>query len=118
MLPSTSKTAHTGALSNVSRITHGVDQRMTTERNEQRSRAAQAGFVMRAYRESFVRKDGRRGLTQEELLRRMTEVDPDYEERFSHATVSRWESGATRPSASRLLVFGKALDLYESRWPV
>ena len=44
----------------------------------------------------------------------MTEVDPDYEERFSHATVSRWESGATRPSASRLLVFGKALNLYES----
>lgn len=91
-----------------------VDELMTTERDEQRSRAAQAGFVMRAYRESFVRNDGRRGLTQEELLRRMSDADPDYEERYSHATVSRWESGATRPNASRLRVFGKALDLSEA----
>ena len=52
---------------------------------------------MRAYRESFPREDGRRGLTQEELFRRMGEVNVEYAERFSHATVSRWESGGTRP---------------------
>ena len=69
---------------------------------------------MRAYRESFPREDGRRGLTQEELLRRMGEVDVEYAERFSHATVSRWESGGTRPTVARLQVFGKALNLSPS----
>ena len=66
---------------------------------------------MRAYRESFISQDGRRGLTQEELLQRMALVDSDYGERFSHATVSRWESGSTRPTVQRLQVFGKALDM-------
>ena len=69
---------------------------------------------MRAYRESFLREDGRRGLTQEEVLRRMGEVDVEYAERFSHATVSRWESGGTRPTMARLQVFGKALNLSPS----
>ena len=67
--------------------------------------------MMRTYRETFVSEDGRRGLTQEELLQRMALVDSDYGERFSHATVSRWESGATRPTVQRLRAFGKALDL-------
>ena len=80
----------------------------------QRSRSTQVGFLMRAYRESFTRDDGRRGLTQEELLRRMGSVDGEYAQRFSHATVSRWESGATRPRVERLKVFGKALDLPET----
>ena len=77
------------------------------------SRASQVGFLMRAYRESFTREDGLRGLTQEELLHRMAQVDRDYAERFSHTTVSRWESGRTRPSLQRLEVFGRALDLSE-----
>ncbi len=77
------------------------------------SRASQVGFLMRAYRESFNREDGLRGLTQEELLQRMASVDPDYAERYSHTTVSRWESGRTRPNLQRLEVFGKALDLSE-----
>ena len=38
-------------------------------------------------------------------------MDSDYAERYSHATVSRWESGGTRPTLQRLKVFGKALDL-------
>ena len=66
---------------------------------------------MRAYRESFVDETGRRGLTQEELLRRMAVVDKDYAERYSHSTVSRWESGGTRPTVKRLQVFGTALNL-------
>ena len=78
------------------------------------SRAVQVGFLMRAYRESFLQEDGLRGLTQEELLRRMALVDPDYAERYSHATVSRWESGRTRPNERRLEAFGKTLDLSES----
>ena len=41
----------------------------------------------------------------------MGSVDSDYAERYSHATVSRWESGGTRPTLQRLKVFGKALDL-------
>ena len=78
------------------------------------SRAAQVGFLMRAYRESFPREDGLRGLTQEELLQRMALVDPEYAERYSHSTVSRWESGRTSPNRQRLEVFGNALDLSES----
>ena len=74
----------------------------------------QAGFTMRAYRESFISEDGRRGLTQEELLLRMASVDDGYGERFSHTTVSRWESGATRPTVQRMRVFGKALGLSQT----
>ena len=66
---------------------------------------------MRCYRESFCPGGGRRGLTQEALLERMGSVDSDYAERYSHATVSRWESGGTRPTLQRLKVFGKALAL-------
>ena len=87
---------------------------MASRNTARRERAVQTGFVMRAYRESFVREDGRRGLTQEELLRRMGEVDVEYSERFSHATVSRWESGGTRPALARLQTFGKALNLSPS----
>lgn len=66
---------------------------------------------MRAYRESFAGPDGRKGLTQEELLGRMADVDGEYGERYSHSTVSRWESGATRPTRQRLIAFGRALEL-------
>ena len=41
----------------------------------------------------------------------MGTVDGDYAIRYSHATVSRWESGATRPTLQRIMAFGKALDL-------
>ena len=84
---------------------------MAAEVDEQRLRAAQAGFAMRAYRESFLSEDGQRGLSQEALLRLMASIDEEYAERFSHATVSRWESGATRPTVRRLQVFGMALGL-------
>ena len=66
---------------------------------------------MKAYRESFVGEDGTRGLTQDELLRRMAGVSEDYAARYSHATVSRWETGRTRPTLQRLRVFGAALNL-------
>ena len=69
---------------------------------------------MRSYRESFAPGDGRRGLTQEALLERMGAADSDYAERYSHATVSRWESGRTRPTLHRLKVFGKALHLSQT----
>ena len=67
----------------------------------QRARAAQVGLLMRSYRESFSPIGGRRGLTQEAVLERMGSVDSDYAERYSHATVSRWESGGTRPTLQR-----------------
>ena len=79
-----------------------------------RARAAQVGLLMRSYRESFSPGRGRRGLTQEALLERMGSVDSDYAERYSHATVSRWESGDTRPTLQRLVVFGKALSLSQT----
>lgn len=84
---------------------------MGLEREDRRLRAAQVGMLMRAYRESFTQPDGRKGLTQEELLGRMADADGQYGERYSHSTVSRWESGATRPTRQRLVAFGKALEL-------
>ncbi len=87
---------------------------MTSERDVLKYRAVQVGFVMRSYREAFLREDGRRGLTQEELLKKMGQVDDTYAQRFSHATVSRWESGTTRPTAGRITVFGQALGLSET----
>ena len=87
---------------------------MALDRETQRERFAQVGFLMRAYREAFSEPGRRRGLSQDELLQRMAEVDASYGRRFSHATVTRWETGATRPNAERLRVFGKALDLSET----
>ena len=69
------------------------------------------GRLMKAYRESFHREGGRRGISQQELLRRMALVEPEYAKISSHGTVSRWESGDTAPTTERLEVFGKALDL-------
>ena len=69
---------------------------------------------MRSYRENFVHEDGHRGLSQDELLRRMGDIDTGFARRYSHATVSRWESGFTRPTVERLVVFSKALGLSQS----
>ena len=68
-------------------------------------------MLMRAHREAFLLEDGRRGLTQANLLQRMSEVNCLYSERYSHVTVSRWESGATLPTTERLRDFGTALNL-------
>ena len=77
-------------------------------------RFAQAGFVMKAYRDAYPREDGGRGISQSEVLRRMASSDPDFAQRISHATVSRWESGTTPPTVERLKVFGKAMGLSET----
>ena len=89
------------------------------DRDVQRGRAAQVGLLMRSYRESFSSGGGRRGLTQEALLESMGSMDSDYAERYSHATVSRWESGGTRPLFSGLKVFRQSPQLIaDRRWPV
>ena len=68
-------------------------------------------MLMRAYRGAFPLEDGKRGLTQANLLQRMSEVNSRYGERYSHVTVSRWESGTTLPTEERLRDFGTALNL-------
>lgn len=83
-------------------------------RNEERSRATQVGFVMKSYRESFLREDRQRGISQSDLLHRMASVDPEHGQRLSHGTVSRWESGYTLPTAQRLEIFSKAIGLSET----
>ena len=83
----------------------------SSKTEQERIRAAQVGLLMRAYRESFPREDGRRGITQTELLRRMGYVEPEYARRTSHGAVSRWESGVTPLTAERIETFGKALNL-------
>ena len=82
-------------------------------RNAEKPPHAQVGMLMRAYRELFHREDGRQGIIQRELLRRMAAVDKNHDMRSSHGTVSRWESGDTTPTVRRLVVFGKALNLTE-----
>ena len=84
---------------------------MIAERGARWSRAAQVGMLMRAYRETFPLGDGRYGLTQASLLQRMSEVNGQYAERYSHVTVSRWESGSTLPTVERLQDFANALNL-------
>ena len=81
--------------------------------NQEKSRAAQVGLLMKAYRESFPREDGRRGITQTELLSRMGYLEPEYARRTSHGAVSRWESGVTPLTTERIQTFGKALNLSE-----
>ena len=83
------------------------------ERDARWSRAAQVGMLMRAYRESFQVGENKHGLTQAALLDRMSTVNNQYAERYSHVTVSRWETGSTLPTVERLLDFGKALNLAE-----
>ena len=80
-------------------------------RNTEKAPHAQVGMLMRAYRESFPREDGRQGITQRELLQLMAVVDANYDMASSHGTVSRWESGDTTPTLERLVVFGRALNL-------
>ena len=66
---------------------------------------------MRAYREGFVDESGRRGLSQEELLKRMAAIEGAGTVRYSRATISRWETGITRPNVERLRAFGRTLEL-------
>ena len=66
---------------------------------------------MRAYRESFLRDDGGRGISQSEMIRRMADADPRYGRTSSHSAVSRWESGATPTTLGCLKAFGQAMDL-------
>ena len=56
-------------------------------------------------------ENGRRGLSQEELLRRMAAVEGAGTVRYSRATISRWETGITRPNVARLRAFGRTLEL-------
>ena len=76
-----------------------------------RLQAKQVGMLMRAYRHAFI-VDGRaRRLSQDGLLDLMAQVNRQYSERHDHSTVTRWESGATRPTRARIEVFGQALNL-------
>lgn len=84
---------------------------MVSRADVQKARHTQAGFLMRAYREGFVDENGRRGLSQEELLRRMAVVEGVGTVRYSRATISRWETGITRPNVERLRAFGRTLEL-------
>ena len=86
---------------------------MNSDQDARRSRAVQAGLLMRSYREAHVSEDGRRGLSQDELLRRMAEVEGEYPQRMNHAAVSRWEAGSTRHTVERFRTFGAAVDLPE-----
>lgn len=79
----------------------------------QQAAATQVGLLLKHYRETFDAGNGRRGISQRELLCRMADADPQYEGRLSHTTVSRWESGGTAPTRKRLLTCGRALNLSE-----
>lgn len=82
----------------------------SVEESEERARAIQVGLLMKRHRRSFSRGDGRKGITQTELLQRMEQINPDYGS-MNHGTVSRWESGETLAATERIETFGEALNL-------
>ena len=82
-----------------------------TKTRQEKEKSVQVGLLMKAYRESAPGKDGRKGVSQGELLSMMASVDPEHHRATSHSIVSRWESGETVPSAERLETFGAALGL-------
>ena len=85
----------------------------TFKKDQTITKSSQVGFLMKAYRESFSREDGGRGLSQSEVLRRMAFSDPDYARMSNRSAVSRWETGTTPPTVQRLEAFGKAMSLSE-----
>ena len=82
-----------------------------TKTRQEKEKSVQVGFLMKAYRESAPGKDGRKGVSQGELLSMMASVDPEHHRASSHSIVSRWESGETVPTVERLETFGAALGL-------
>ena len=68
---------------------------------------------MKAYQESLPGKDGRKGISQSELLSMMASVNPEYGRISSHSVVSSWEAGETVPTVERLETFGAAVGLPE-----
>ena len=80
---------------------------------QEKERPVQVGFLMKCYRESAPGKDGRKGVSQSELLSMMAAIDPAYGRIASHSVVSRWESGETVQTVERLETFGAALGLTE-----
>ena len=86
---------------------------MSRENEVRKTRAKQVGILMRNYRSSFPVGNGRIGLTMEDVLERMAQVNQRYES-AAPSTVSRWESGETMPRKERLQEFGIALDLSQA----
>ncbi len=83
---------------------------MSQESEAQKIRAKQVGVLMKHYRSSFPVGDGRAGLTMEDVLERMAQVNQRYEN-SAPSTVYRWETGQTMPKKARLQEFGIALNL-------
>ena len=84
---------------------------MALKRKDRWVRAVQVGRLMRDYRENFPREDGRKGLTQKQVLDRMAEFsDPDAMI-HSETTLGRLERAEILPSRQRLETFGNALNL-------
>ena len=83
---------------------------MSQESEAQKIRAKQVGVLMKHYRSSFPVGDGRAGLTMEDVLERMAQVNQRYEN-SAPSTVYRWETGQTMPRKKRLQEFGIALNL-------
>ena len=84
---------------------------MPTKTKQEQEKAVQVGLLMKAYRESAIGRDGRKGVSQGELLSMMASVDPKHHRASSHSIVSRWESGETFQTVERLEIFGAALGL-------
>jgi hypothetical protein len=83
---------------------------MSQESEAKKIRAKQVGVLMKHYRSSFPVGDGRAGLTMEDVLERMAQVNQRYEN-SAPSTVYRWETGQTMPRKKRLQEFGIALNL-------
>ena len=81
------------------------------ERDVQRARAVQVGPVDEVLPRVLCSRRPSAGTEAGSPSRADGVVDSNYEKRYSHAKVSRWESGGTRLTLQRLKVFGQALNL-------
>ena len=89
-----------------------MQQSILLGRHERLARAAQVGALLRWHRENYVGEDGRKGLSQSDVLGNMAPLAPD--EGLVPADTSTWsrlERGRNLPTRERLELFGQALDL-------
>ena len=89
-----------------------MQQSILLGRHERRARAAQVGALLRWHRENYVGEDGRKGLSQSDVLGNMAPLAPD--EGLVPADTSTWsrlERGRNLPTRERLELFGRALNL-------
>ena len=78
--------------------------------NRKYSKAVLVGRLIRFYREG-VQVEGKKKLSQDDLLDLVAQVDRQYGEGYDRSSVSNWETGKRLAPRRFMVAFGKALGL-------